>query len=136
MNKAKLTLLTLFLLFCSSVVLPAQVIPVEIEERIQSAHQMVLAKAVSDTSFWGFNKNIFTAVTMKVTAYMGYAHSDSLLCFIVPGGAIEDEVQIQYPGIQIKIGESRLETQKFTLKMSAYDPKRTLRIYMQKLCSE
>ena len=104
MIRARKTTLLLLGLFFWSISLHAGIYPVKIEERVKNASQIVLAKAIAKKSYWAADKaNIYTAFTMEIRACLKGSLINTV-DIIIPGGEVEDMIEVHTPGIDMEIG--------------------------------
>ena len=89
----------------------ANIYPVTMLERMDSCEQLVIAKVVNQASYWEEDSvNIYTTYTMEVVCYAKNASNQYYFDLLLPGGTVEDEVQLNYPFIQLEIGQEYLVT--------------------------
>jgi len=91
-----------FIFFCSFIFLQlslfANIYPVQLSERIDSSQQVVIAKVINEQSYWEADSSgIYTSYTMEVVCYFKNANEHYYLDLLLPGGTVEDEVQINFP---------------------------------------
>jgi len=87
----------------------ANIYPVDFNERIDKSTQIVIAKAVNQYAYWNATgTDIYTSYTMEVICYAKNASNHYYFDLILPGGLVEDEVEIIYPFMRIQIGHEYL----------------------------
>lgn len=96
----------IYLLLIISQQLFATVLPIQLYDRVEASGQVVMAKAVAAKSYWGpAKKRIYTTYTMEVRCYMKEKSSAYSFQFIIPGGEVDDELEIVTPNVDIQLGE-------------------------------
>ena len=84
----------------------AIIVPVELSVRVRHAKQIVLGEVVEQFAYWDASKhNIYTAHKLKVTAYLKDQQTEQYVQLITLGGIVEEEAQIVFPNIHLKIGK-------------------------------
>ena len=85
--------------------LKAHIYPVTMEQRIDSAKQIAIAKVVGINSYWEQDSsNIYTAYRMEVICYAKNAGSASFFDLLLPGGAVGEDIQVCFPYIKLEMG--------------------------------
>lgn len=101
--KKTTTLLIAFLLLHISSF--AQLYPIPLKERIDSSEKVIIGQVIDANSYWDADSsNIYTAYTMKVVCYGKNWDTDSFFDLILPGGTVGEDIQIDYPYMQLDIG--------------------------------
>ncbi len=86
-------------------VLLANIYPISLQNRIDSAEQIVIGKVVAENSYWEEDStNIYTAYTMEVLCYAKNADDVFYFDLLLPGGVVGEDIQINYPYIKLQIG--------------------------------
>ncbi len=98
-------LIVLFFLIGTVASLVAQIYPITIEDRIDNSTKIVLAKVVNKKSYWdATGSDIYTSYTLEVTCFSKNPSNHNYIDVIILGGVLEDEIQMVYPTINLKIG--------------------------------
>lgn len=97
-------------LFClvSIISLPlfASISPILLEERVENAGQIVIAKVIGIESYWDTgNRNIYTSYTMEAIAYLKEESSVYTFELILPGGEVDGELEVVTPNIRLEMGQ-------------------------------
>lgn len=93
--------------------LSAHVYPVDIDTRIENSSQISIAKVVNKFSYWdGDGREIYTTYTMQVVCYAKNPSNHYFFDLILPGGTVGDEVQVNYPFVQLLIGHEYMVAMK------------------------
>ena len=96
-------------LIASTLPVYANIYPVKLADRIDNSSQIVIAKAVNQYAYWNANgTDIYTSYTMEVVCYAKNPSNHYYFDLVLPGGTVEDEVQIVYPFMRIQIGHEYL----------------------------
>ena len=83
----------------------ANIYPVKLDDRIDNSSQIVIAKAVNQYSYWNADgSDIYTSYTMEVICYAKNPSNHYYFDLVLPGGLVEDEVQLVYPFMRIQLG--------------------------------
>lgn len=94
-------LFSLIYLFHSSF-LNASITPVPLEQRIDKAEQIVLARLNHQVSYWGEGKkNIYTLYVLDVVAYLKGEEEALQVAVIAAGGRVGQKLQVTYPRIEL-----------------------------------
>ncbi len=83
----------------------AHVYPVDLDTRIEQSSQMAIATVLNKQSYWDSEgHNIYTNYTMQVICYTKNASNHQHFDLVLPGGTVGDEVQVNYPFVQLVVG--------------------------------
>ena len=98
----------IFLLFSGLLKLSqAQIYPVPLSQRIDKSHHIVLAQLEAQHAFRSEKDfQIYTLNILKVNAYLKGMRSDHQIGLLSPGGTLETEGQITYPGVRLQYGKN------------------------------
>ena len=109
MKRFNLNIILAFIFILASLPLFATVIPIQLDQRIESSGQIILAKVINASSYWTENKqNINTTYTMEAIAYLKEANVEYTFQLILPGGEIDGEMEVVSPNVQMEIGKEYL----------------------------
>lgn len=86
--------------------LDAQIYPITLKDRIDHSAKIILAKVIDKNSYWdAMGTDIYTSYILEVTCFTKNPGNHKYVNIILPGGRLEDEIQIVYPEIKLKIGQ-------------------------------
>ena len=86
--------------------LVAQIYPITLENRINNSGKIILAKVVDKNSYWdALGADIYTSYTLEVTCFTKKPSNHKYVNVILPGGRVEDEIQMVYPEMKLRIGQ-------------------------------
>ncbi len=99
--------LLIFLFAIGTVIsLDAQIYPITLDNRIDNSNKIILAKVVNKNCYWdAVGADIYTSYTLEVTCFTKNPSNHNYVDVILLGGTVEDEVQMVYPNINLKIGQ-------------------------------
>ncbi len=83
----------------------ANIYPISLQNRIDSAEQIVIGKVIAENSYWEQDSsNIYTAYTMEAICYA--KNHDNVFYFdlILPGGVVGEDIEINYPYVKLHVG--------------------------------
>ena len=101
--KAKWIIISIYLLATNT--LFANIYPISLQTRIDSAEQIVIGKVIAEKSYWEQDSsNIYTAYTMEAICYA--KNHDNVVYFdlILPGGVVGEDIEINYPYVKLQVG--------------------------------
>ena len=99
----KLLLIGIHLLIGNMLI--ANIYPISLQHRIDSAEQIVIGKVVAENSYWEQDStNIYTAYTMEAICYAKNANNVFYFDLLLPGGTVGEDIQIDYPYIKLQVG--------------------------------
>lgn len=100
---AKWILIGIYVLISNA--LFANIYPISLQHRIDSAEQIVIGKVIAENSYWEVDStNIYTAYTMEVICYAKNADDVFYFDLLLPGGTVGEDIQIDYPYIKLQVG--------------------------------
>jgi len=92
----------LFLLPISGI---AQMYPIPLHERIDSSKKVIIGKVIDSNAYWeADSSSIYTAYTMQVVCYAKNGDNNSTFELIIPGGTVGEDIQVNFPFVQLDIG--------------------------------
>ena len=104
-------LLILISFFIATASLFANIYPISLAERIDSSEKVILAIAINKESYWDADStDIYTSYTMKVICYAKNHDNHHFFDLILPGGTVGEDVQVNYPFMELTLGNEYLVT--------------------------
>ena len=102
-------IVTLLLFLILSSPINANIHPIDLTYRIKSSKQIAMGKVVQQYSFWDkHRKNIYTAHVIEIAAYLKSNNNQPYIELVTLGGVVEDEAQIVYPSMDLKLSQNYL----------------------------
>ncbi len=102
-------LLVFFLIIGTITSSVGQIYPISLDDRIDNSTKIILAKVINQNSYWdATGADIYTSYTLEVTCFTKNPSNHNYVDVVIPGGRVEDEIQMVYPNINLKIGQEYL----------------------------
>ncbi len=93
----------------------AQMYPISLENRIDNSAKIVLAKVINQNSYWdATGSDIYTSYTLEVTCFTKDPSYHKYVDIVLPGGRVEDEIQVIHPSVSLTVGKEYM----FALKQT------------------
>ena len=98
----KLTIVLLLFYLFNAHPLHASITPVPLEQRVNNAEQIVLARLNHQVSYWGKDgTSIYTLYVMDVAAYLKGKDEALQVALISEGGRIGQAMQVTFPRVDL-----------------------------------
>ena len=86
--------------------LMAIVLPIELEQRTEKSKQVVLARVISQSSYWDeTHANIYTSHQLEVVSYLKQSSNVNTITIITKGGVVGADAQVVFPEVSLVLGK-------------------------------